>query len=267
MVSVVPSIIPILTANAVAANQPKKQKKVNVSKEKKLKDSPLNDKVNCRVFLNNGKVIEGHYEGNWYEDNSDEEGIWIKTDNGMEEINSKDYDRVEYYHKKTVKESSFNNDINDILRIAGVKLTEREDLTKFNRIAGFYHFDTKQFELFPRTTKDIDDEDNIVNDYIHNVHSKDEFTEFHIVRFGIEDIPGEGVVCYIEGDTKRNVEKCYYAILDNYAEDCNIIKYELEYYVGNKPKYIFLNRYGDEELNETVAYTEALIGDWVDNPW
>ena len=124
MVSVVPSIIPILTANAVAANQPKKQKKANVSKEKKLKDSPLNNKINCRVFLNNGKVIKGHYEGNWYEDNSDEEGIWIKTDNGIEEINSKDYDRVEYYHKKTVKELFFNKEIRNILRIAGVKLNE-----------------------------------------------------------------------------------------------------------------------------------------------
>ena len=77
MVSVVPSIIPILTANAVAANQVKRKNKSLNNKEKKLKDSPLNNKINCRVFLNNGKVIEGHYEGNWYEDNSDEEGIWI----------------------------------------------------------------------------------------------------------------------------------------------------------------------------------------------
>lgn len=105
MVSVVPSIIPILTANAVAANQVKRKNKSLNNKEKKLKDSPINDKVNCRVFLNNGKVIEGHYEGNWYEDNSDEEGIWIKTDDGTKEINSKDYDRVEYYHKKTVNEA------------------------------------------------------------------------------------------------------------------------------------------------------------------
>ena len=105
MVSVVPSIIPILTANAVAANQVKRKNKSLNNKEKKLKDSPLNNKINCRVFLNNGKVIEGHYEGNWYEDNSDEEGIWIKTDDGTKEINSKDYDRVEYYHKKTVNEA------------------------------------------------------------------------------------------------------------------------------------------------------------------
>ena len=105
MVSVVPSIIPILTANAVAVNQVKRKNKSLNNNEKKLKNSPLNNKINCRVFLNNGKVIEGHYEGNWYEDNSNEEGIWIKTDNGIEEINSKDYDRVEYYHKKTVNEA------------------------------------------------------------------------------------------------------------------------------------------------------------------
>lgn len=127
MVSVVPSIIPILTANAVDANQVKRKNKSLNNNEKKLKDSPLNNKINCRVFLNNGKVIEGHYEGNWYEDNSDEEGIWIKTDNGIKEINSKDYDRVEYYHKKTVKESSFDNEINNILKNAGVQLNESYD--------------------------------------------------------------------------------------------------------------------------------------------
>ena len=138
-----------------------------------------------------------------------------------------------------------------------VQLSEREDLTKFNRIAGFYHYDTKQFELFPRTSEDISVEDDEVNDYIHNVHSKDEFTEFNIVRFGIEDIPGEGVVCYIEGDTKRNVEKCYYAILEKYAEECDIIKYELEYYVGNTHKYIYLDKRGNqimESVNKGIDF-------------
>lgn len=137
-----------------------------------------------------------------------------------------------------------------------VQLTEREDLTNFNRIAGFYHLKTKKFELFPRTSEDISPEDDEINDYIHNVHSMDEFVEFDIVRFGIEDIPGEGVVCYIEGDTKRHVEECYYAILEKYAEECEIIKYELEYYVGNEHKYIFLDRYGNqimESLNEVVT--------------
>ena len=39
-----------------------------------------NDSFRTKIVINNGKVIEGHYEGNWYEDNSDEEGIWIKID-------------------------------------------------------------------------------------------------------------------------------------------------------------------------------------------
>ena len=137
---------------------------------------------------------------------------------------------------------------NDSGTYDGDIINEREDLTKFNRIAGFYHLKTKQFELFPRTSEEISPEDDEVNDYIHNVHSKDEFTEFNIVRFGIEDIPGEGVICYIEGDTKRNVEQCYYAILEKYAEECDIIKYELEYYVGNKHKYIYLDRYGNQVI-------------------
>ena len=135
MVSVVPSIIPILTANAVAANQPKKQKKTDSSGEKKLKDSPLNDKVNCRVYLNNGKTIEGHFNGYWYEDNSDEEGIWIKTDNGILTINSDEYNRVQYYHKKSVKESSFNEEINSILKNAGCSLVESQNyFTDWNSI-------------------------------------------------------------------------------------------------------------------------------------
>ena len=135
MVSVVPSIIPILTANAVAANQPKKQKKPNGSGEKKLKDSPLNDKVNCRVYLNNGKTIDGHFNGFWYEDNSDEEGIWIKTDNGILTINSDEYDRVQYYHKKPVKESSFNEEINSIFKNAGCSLVESQNyFTDWNSI-------------------------------------------------------------------------------------------------------------------------------------
>lgn len=153
-----------------------------------------------------------------------------------------------------LKESVYENELNEVLRRAGIQLDEREDLTKFNRIAGFYNLKTKQFDLFPRTSEDISVEDDEVNDYIHNVHSKDEFTEFNIVRFGIEDIPGEGVVCYIEGDTKRNVEKCYYAILEKYAEECDIIKYELEYYVGNEHKYIFLDRYGKQIMESANKF-------------
>ena len=145
----------------------------------------------------------------------------------------------------------YDDEIKECLRIAGVKLNEREDLTKFNRIAGFYHLDTKEFELFPRTSEDISTEDDEINDYIHNVHSKDEFTEFHKVRFGIEDIPGEGVICYIEGDTKRHAEDCYYAIMDEYAEDLDIIKYEVSYYIGNRQKMIVYDRYGNKRLNES----------------
>ena len=139
-------------------------------------------------------------------------------------------------------------------------LNESEDLTKFNRIAGFYHYDTGKFEFFPRTSEEISTEDDEINDYIHNVTSKDEFTEFHLVRFGIEDIPGEGVVCYMESDTKPHVEKCYYAIVDKYQEELDIVKYELEYYVGNEPKYIFLNRYG-EQIMESVKPVNKELAD------
>ena len=172
--------------------------------------------------------------------------------------NAKTFDGIEIVKSHFNKD--MNNQINEVLKLAGVKLDEREDLTKFNRIAGFYHLDTKEFELFPRTSEDISTEDDEINDYIHNVHSKDEFTEFHIVRFGIEDIPGEGVVCYIEGDTKRHAEDCYYAIMDEYAEDLDIIKYELEYYIGNKQKMIVYDRYGNKRLNEEILDAKA-VGD------
>ena len=39
------------------------------------------------------------------------------------------------------------------------KLFERENLSKFNRIAGFYSLKNKKFNLFPRTTEDISPED------------------------------------------------------------------------------------------------------------
>ena len=55
-------------------------------------------------------------------------------------------------------------------------------------------------------------------------------------------------------NTKRNVEKCYYAILEKYAEECDIIKYELEYYAGNKHKYIFLDRYGKQIMESANKF-------------
>lgn len=143
------------------------------------------------------------------------------------------------------------------------QINEYEDLTKFNRIAGFYYYETNKFKLFPRTTEDISPEDNEIDDYIHNNPSLEEFEEFKYVRFGIEDIPGEGVVCYIEGDTKRHAEKCYYAIIDEYAEDCNIDKYEVSYWVGNKQKMDIYDRFGNERISESIAYAEMNDDDMV----
>ena len=143
------------------------------------------------------------------------------------------------------------------------QINEYEDLTKFNRIAGFYYYETNKFKLFPRTTEDISPEDNEIDDYIHNNPSLEEFEEFKYVRFGIEDIPGEGVVCYIEGDTKRHAEKCYYAIIDEYAEDCNIDKYEVSYWVGNKQKMDIYDRFGNERISESIAYAEMYDDDMV----
>ena len=153
----------------------------------------------------------------------------------------------------------YDKEINDVLKHAGVQLDEREDLTKFNRIAGFYHYDTKQFELFPRTTEEISTEDDEINDYIHRISSKKELLERHVVRFGIEDIPGEGVICYIEGDTKRNAEECYYAIMDEYQEQCDIIKYEIEYYVGSSKKMIEFDAYGNQIMESVNRLDEKVI--------
>lgn len=136
-----------------------------------------------------------------------------------------------------------------------------EDLTKWNRIAGFYHWDTGKFELFPRTSEEISTEDDEINDYIHNVQSTDEFTESKIVRFGIEDIPGEGVVCYIEGDTRKNVERCYYAILDKYSMDIDIVKYELSYYVGNDQRMIVYDSHGNQMMESNNNSDETLLED------
>lgn len=139
------------------------------------------------------------------------------------------------------------------------RLNESENLEKFNRIAGFYHYDTGKFEFFPRTSEDISPEDDEINQYIHNVQSEDEFTEFHIVRFGIEDIPGEGIICYMEGDTKNHVEKCYYAIVDKYQEELGIVKYELQYYVGDNQKMDVYDRYGNQVMESANKLTESVI--------
>lgn len=122
--------------------------------------------------------------------------------------------------------SELDESIKNILRISGTQLNEREDLTNFNRIAGFYHLDTKEFELFPRTSEEISPEEDEINDYIHNVSGKDELEEFKIVRFGIEDL-GK-IICYIESYSKRSAYECKKAI-ENKFYDVGIQKFEIEY--------------------------------------
>lgn len=263
MVSIVPSIIPILTANAVAANQVKRKNKSLNNNEKKLKDSPLNNKINCRVFLNNGKIIEGHYEGNWYEDNSDEEGIWIKTDNGIEEINSKDYDRVEYYHKKTVKESSFDNEINNILKNAGVKLNEEmihaeksfydgddfayilKNPTK-NELKG-YGLTRTRFICFNNGTWLFFDPMQWIHAHIWNKY-KDKFGGS--TNMGFYDL--------------YNNEFIFIESMD-YDEDEEGYEEEFNYYESKSRKWLLeqpyiVNTFGTD-------FNIMVYGDWVDSPW
>lgn len=158
-----------------------------------------------------------------------------------------------------LNESYYVNEVNEVLRLAGVQLNESEDLTGYNRIAGFWNYAKEEFNYFPRTTEELDPNDDEIVQYIHNNPSKDYFTEQKVVRFGIEDIPGEGVVCYIEGDTKRHVEKCYYAIIDKHQEECDIIKYELEYYVGKDKRMDEYDAYGNQIMEDVDRLDEKVV--------
>lgn len=197
------------------------------------------DKITIK--LKDGNILSGTFNGYWGEDNDD--GLFIDdyaiSDSEIVDIIRNDID----------------NQINEVLRLAGVQLNERENLTGFNRIAGFWNYAKEEFYFFPRTTEELDPNDDEIVQYIHNNPSKDYFTEHKVVRFGIENIPGEGVVCYIEGDTKSHAYDCYYTIIDEYQEEYDIIKYEVEYYVGNSKRMDEYDAYGNqimEYLNESV---------------
>ncbi len=218
--------------------------------------------INNPIVINDSDQFFDFCDSNmneWYKDEIIEQGydsVLFESDDGTKLVcvfNESQFKIIDtevlpkshkYYYPK--EDGIDPNDVDDYYYDGNEQLNEGEYLNKFNRIAGFYHWDTDKFEYFPRTTEEISAEEDEINDYIHNVQSKDEFTEFKIVRFGIEDITGEGRVCYIEGDTWRNVEQCYFAIIDEYQDDLHIEKFELEYYVGNQPKYKFYDMYGDE---------------------
>lgn len=202
------------------------------------------DKITIK--LKDGKVLSGTFNGYWGEDNDG--GLFIDdyaiSDSEIVDIIRNDID----------------NQINEVLRLAGVQLNEREDLTSFNRIAGFWNYVKEEFYYFPRTTKELDSNDDEIVQYIHNNPSKDYFNEHKVVRFGIEDLPGEGVICYIEGDTKRHVYDCYYAIIDKHQEECDIIKYELEYYVGKDKRMDEYDAYGNQIMeNDKKVLDKRMI--------
>jgi hypothetical protein len=145
-----------------------------------------------------------------------------------------------------LNESYYINEVNEVLKLAGVQLNESEDLTGFNRIAGFWNYAKEEFYFFPRTTKELEPGDNEIDNYVHGHPSKQDLIDSKVVRFGIENIPGEGVVCYIEGDTKRHAYDCYYTIIDEYQEEYDIIKYEVEYYVGKHKRMDEYDAYGNQ---------------------
>lgn len=222
------------------------KKRINNHVEDNLPSKLYKNGDKITVKLKDGKVLSGTFNGYWGEDNDD--GLFI-DDYAISETEIVDIIR-----------NDIDNQINEVLRLAGVQLDEREDLTGFNRIAGFWNYVKKEFYYFPRTTKELEPDDDEIDNYVHGHPSKQDLNDSKVVRFGIENLPGEGVVCYIEGDTKRHAYDCYYAIIDKHQEECDIIKYEVEYYVGNSKRMDEYDAYGNQIMeNDKKVLDKRMI--------
>ena len=151
----------------------------------------------------------------------------IKYNNGLFALMLRpDYDpfKSDFFKQvmsKYKKDDEVNSQINEVLQIAGVPT---DNLKGYKRVAGFYHLNDGDFEIFTR--EDPKDKEELYTDkYSHNIY-EDDLEEFNLVRFGIEDL-GK-ITCYIEATNKSNAYKCKKAIERKFYE-IPIEKFELEY--------------------------------------
>lgn len=143
-----------------------------------------------------------------------------------------------------LNESYYINEVNEVLRLAGVQLNEEYE--GLNRIAGFYWFDRHNwledghFQLFKRKpvgVEELDPEDNEF-DYYHL--DDNGLEEDNKARFGIEKL-GKEIVCYIESENKQKCLRAKKAIQKKF-NNILIDKFQLSW-----------GRDGFEELDESVS--------------
>ena len=119
-----------------------------------------------------------------------------------------------------------------------------EEYEGLNRLAGFYWFDEKKFQMLkrkPMGVKELSKDDNQF-DYYH-LDSMDGLEEDNKARFGIEKI-GKKLVCYIEAEDKQKCLMAKKAIQRKFS-DILIDKFQLSW-----------GRNNFEELYESIVYAE-----------
>ena len=110
-------------------------------------------------------------------------------------------------------------------------LKESVNLKKLNRLAGFYHYNSGEWELLPRTEKNIDMDKDYEQycKYCHDYTSEDLFEE-DMIRFSIEDIDYY-VCCVIESPYKHWIKPFIKKLYEKFPEEMSYVKkVMLEYF-------------------------------------
>ena len=110
------------------------------------------------------------------------------------------------------------------------QINESVNLKNLNRLAGFYHYNSGNWEMLPRTEKQLDSVDDYeeYKNYCHDYTVEDLFEE-DMIRFHIEDIGN--VVCTIESPYQYWIKPFIRKLYAKFPEEMAMVKkFEIEYY-------------------------------------
>ena len=113
------------------------------------------------------------------------------------------------------------------------QINESVNLKNLNRLAGFYHYNSGNWEMLPRTEKQLDSVDDYeeYKNYCHDYTVEDLFEE-DMIRFHIEDIGN--VVCTIESPYQYWIKPFIRKLYTKFPEEMAMVKkFEIEYYKEN----------------------------------
>ena len=111
------------------------------------------------------------------------------------------------------------------------QINESVNLKKLNRLAGFYHYNSGNWEMLPRTEKHLDSVDDYEEycKYCHDYTVEDLFEE-DMIRFHIEDIDNF-VSCAIESPYQHWIKPFIRKLYTKFPEEMAMVKkFEIEYY-------------------------------------